>query len=643
MLPTLHVRARFGFIGLAFVLAVACSTTEDPKISSSSGDPPPSPTAETDAGAPPPAEATCTDRVKNGDESDVDCGFTCDIRCATGKTCNGHLDCESGLCATGVCQSRSDTDGIKNGTETDVDCGGPDARKCVHPQACKVASDCVSDVCEAGLCTPTHADGVQNLDETDIDCGGADAVRCAPGRACVSRADCADGGDCLANVCQAPTHSDGLQNLGETDVDCGGGAALGCGEGKKCVGDADCQSTFFCDRLLAQPVCKEPAIDDRTNGSETDIDCGGPNRPACAAGRGCNTGSDCIDKICSPGAPSAPTADPAASVGNKRCAAASPNDGVQNGTETDQDCGGQGNPRCAVGKICVSLSDCVSDGCHATKKRCVLRRSCAMVSGGETCGGAAGTENGGEDCCAAIEIQRTTKPKVALGKFKVTAGRMRQMMERLNGNVRKFIEDLDLPANRWNADWNQWLPRNRTEVAQRLGPYAFPDEWEYGKDTAARGCQVSGGGRPYWFNQGDGGGLIAANEVGQYPHDVLDQKVMTCLMPAVAAAFCIWDGGELADPDDLDYAWNGASSATGTVPNTRKWPWGASPEPPTSRYGAEAACVASNCNQFLVHQWNYNYPAYRAPDATSIIPAPGRRPMGAGPFGHMDLAGARFE
>jgi formylglycine-generating enzyme required for sulfatase activity len=45
---------------------------------------------------------TCTDRVKNQAESDVDCGGPCP-KCATGATCGKDADCTSGNCA-GTCQ-----------------------------------------------------------------------------------------------------------------------------------------------------------------------------------------------------------------------------------------------------------------------------------------------------------------------------------------------------------------------------------------------------------------------------------------------------------------------------------------------------------------------------------------------------------
>lgn len=46
--------------------------------------------------------ASCTDGMKNGDESDVDCGGSCP-RCNDRATCVGNGDCASGLCGNGAC------------------------------------------------------------------------------------------------------------------------------------------------------------------------------------------------------------------------------------------------------------------------------------------------------------------------------------------------------------------------------------------------------------------------------------------------------------------------------------------------------------------------------------------------------------
>jgi hypothetical protein len=45
---------------------------------------------------------SCTDGVRNGDETDVDCGGGC-APCAEGKGCLANTDCLSGSCSEGVC------------------------------------------------------------------------------------------------------------------------------------------------------------------------------------------------------------------------------------------------------------------------------------------------------------------------------------------------------------------------------------------------------------------------------------------------------------------------------------------------------------------------------------------------------------
>ncbi|HMR10676.1 MAG TPA: hypothetical protein PKA88_33090 [Polyangiaceae bacterium] len=52
-----------------------------------------------------PAGQSCHDGIKNGPESDVDCGGDCPP-CALGKTCSSARDCVSGRCADGECVER---------------------------------------------------------------------------------------------------------------------------------------------------------------------------------------------------------------------------------------------------------------------------------------------------------------------------------------------------------------------------------------------------------------------------------------------------------------------------------------------------------------------------------------------------------
>jgi len=99
------------------------------------------------------------DGVTNGSETDVDCGgpeFGAPM-CADGKACvESTRDCASGICLAGVCQAPANDDGVRNGTETDVDCGGGNgAPLCADGMACvDSARDCSSPNCLGNLCTP---------------------------------------------------------------------------------------------------------------------------------------------------------------------------------------------------------------------------------------------------------------------------------------------------------------------------------------------------------------------------------------------------------------------------------------------------------------------------------------------------------
>jgi hypothetical protein len=154
----------------------------------------------------------CTDHVKNGDETDVDCGGQGPMHCPAclkGKNCSVDADCKSGVCS-GTCQPPPPTctDGATNGSETDIDCGGA-CPKCLDGSACLAGTDCQSGVCDVTCQPPTCTDGVTNGSETDIDCGGA-CPGCAVGSGCVIDTDCGTAAVCTAGAC-AP--SPGTLNL----------------------------------------------------------------------------------------------------------------------------------------------------------------------------------------------------------------------------------------------------------------------------------------------------------------------------------------------------------------------------------------------------------------------------------------------
>lgn len=194
---------------------------------------------------------TCSDGVKNGDETDMDCGGSCSaigLKCTDYKMCIVNNDCYSGVCTIigGVykCAPATCDDGVKNGTETDLDCGGLACSGCADGKNCYIDSDCTSSVCMAGICQiPACDDGVKNGDETDLDCGGGTCSKCADLKNCSTAGDCVSG-VCEDTICQIPTCYDGVQNGDETDIDCGGYYAsyFPCADGKKCNVNSDCAS-----------------------------------------------------------------------------------------------------------------------------------------------------------------------------------------------------------------------------------------------------------------------------------------------------------------------------------------------------------------------------------------------------------------
>ncbi|MCB9786318.1 MAG: hypothetical protein H6744_06435 [Deltaproteobacteria bacterium] len=120
----------------------------------------------------------CSNGVQDEGETDRDCGGACG-GCATGQFCSGHGDCLSATCIFGVCEKPACDDDLKNGQESDVDCGGKQCAPCPLGDACGDAQDCASGACEGGTCCTPNACGVcaeskvDGCDGVDNDCDGS--------------------------------------------------------------------------------------------------------------------------------------------------------------------------------------------------------------------------------------------------------------------------------------------------------------------------------------------------------------------------------------------------------------------------------------------------------------------------------------
>ena len=620
----------------------------------------------------------------------------------------------------GPADAAADIDGGDGGGRPSSDAGGDASPACgrlTSPcpvgAACNGPLDCASGACREGVCHEVSpANGVKDGDETDVDCGGSSAPACVDGKACVAAADC-QSAVCTGNVCQAPTSTDGVKNGTETDVDCGGGAptnAPRCQTGDACAETSDC-AAVLCN---AQNTCAAPAFDDGIkNGDETDIDCGGSAPDRCATGQGCLVAADCANVLCN--------------AGTLVCDPPTSTDGLENGTETDVDCGGgapTNAPRCDAGKTCEAGADCKSAGCNHLGV-CAFARSCTMQHGGTTCGTGDSTRaNQHEDCCASAIVPAYDRPEYSnatelrLDKYQITAGRIRRFLDAVNGNVQGWVQ-----ANRANIlapnqlpdALDKYLPTgftqgNSTDSCTSAGQ-TYPCNYgalnqvsgfrynnNPGGDTGY-GCYMSPGGygsRTFFTTaQEDASTGLGESRVNGVSRERAEEKAMNCVTYYILAAFCAWDGGRLETLAEYNAAYGGAASAG------RIYPWDATPynqTPPASRpigfsdlYSPVVAPTnnygyAPPSNDFGVYnaalspaqraalllrvdranlRWNYFNQMildYRAPlagvattpilaesgvtvanDQSVAVAPPGRYPEGAGVFGHRDLLGNVME
>ncbi len=311
-----------------------------------------------DAGAPPgpstdlPSDTPDDDGPRPCSEGTE--GVGCDIGIAMpGASCESDTDCDSQVCVDGACSEPTCRDARQNGDEDGVDCGGP-CSSCTAGE-CDDDSDCDSNNCQAGSCVDaTCDDGRQNQGEAGADCAGPCAARCGAGDTCTGNADCDDGLFCPASTqrCTTVSCQDELQNGDELQTDCGGGTCPGCAVGSPCENGADCL-TLVCGN--ADTCVAATCGDDVRNQNETGVDCGGPC-PDCATGQPCGTGADCQSGVCGGGGCGQGVA--------RCCQAPSCNDDIQNGTESDTDCGNAACGDCGNGDSCTANGQCTSNFCQ---------------------------------------------------------------------------------------------------------------------------------------------------------------------------------------------------------------------------------------------------------------------------------------
>lgn len=91
---------------------------------------------------------TCSNTIRDGMETDVDCGGTECQKCIDGKSCVANTDCKGKSCINKICATANCKNGVTDGDESDVDCGGTVCPRCTIGKRCKALDDCGSGNCD---------------------------------------------------------------------------------------------------------------------------------------------------------------------------------------------------------------------------------------------------------------------------------------------------------------------------------------------------------------------------------------------------------------------------------------------------------------------------------------------------------------
>ena len=226
---------------------------------------------------------SCDDGIKNGSETDKDCGGICGLCPGTGCGTNGGL-CASGNCVdkvccnttcTGDCQACDIAGSIGTCTNLSigkVDASCPSLKACDGAGNCKLTSsnacandgECLSGICNVGICRVQSTGACTD----DIACGSGycknnticddctlgsqckssmcSVTTCkAPGGApCDVDNDCA-GGKCQFNLCMVNDNAPCSTGADCRSGFCKNNVCTACGGNGDCPGNATCKSTTF--------------------------------------------------------------------------------------------------------------------------------------------------------------------------------------------------------------------------------------------------------------------------------------------------------------------------------------------------------------------------------------------------------------
>lgn len=116
--------------------------------------------------------------VASGTTCNQNGGFVCNATSSCVE-CTIGADCADGVCTNEMCAAPTCTDSVKNGTETGLDCGGSCSTKCALGNECSIDGDCSSGICTSNVCSQLN--GCDLSTATDLTGGAGTTVTFANG------------------------------------------------------------------------------------------------------------------------------------------------------------------------------------------------------------------------------------------------------------------------------------------------------------------------------------------------------------------------------------------------------------------------------------------------------------------------------
>jgi hypothetical protein len=294
---------------------------------------------------------------------------------------------DSTTSTTDTTSSTTDTTSSTSSTTSSTSTG----TTCSDPQTdCPATGTaCATPVCDQGVCSTTKAQsGAACTDNNGKVCDGNGA--CVE---CVADGDCTGGKVCdSSHACVAGSCMDNKKDGTETDVDCGGAGCSPCDNTKACTGNSDCKSAYCASNVCT--ACTADAQCGTNNYCETAT---GTCKATKTPGSTCGGASECASGFCVDGV----CCDTACNGTCVACTAAKKQSGMGDGTCGTAKDGTDPHGTCPAQSplVCGNTGVCTAGACQ-------------QVAMGTTCG-TASCMNGSATPAPTCDGVGTCKPGTA--------------------------------------------------------------------------------------------------------------------------------------------------------------------------------------------------------------------------------------